>query len=165
MTNTKEELLHGSEPKKRVSNAYANHLRTFSKTDMRYWRERILKPRYQQGGQIHEAPNWAVEIQYRGRRHRLSLGTPNREAAAGRAASIDTRSNTSLANNPGVQLREETSLSSSIGLENAEKVVKTAAVVQPSQSVLLNPVFLASAILEKVVASTAVDCRLRLVKL
>ena len=65
MTNTKEELLHCSEPKKRVSNAYANRLRTFSKTDVRYWRERILKPRYQQGGQAHEAPNWAVEIQYR----------------------------------------------------------------------------------------------------
>ena len=85
MTNTKEELLHCSEPKKRVSNAYANRLRTFSKTDVRYWRERILKPRYRQGGQTHEAPNWAVEIQYRGRRHRLSLGTPNREAAASRA--------------------------------------------------------------------------------
>lgn len=38
-------------------------------------------------------------------------------------------------------------------------VVKTPAVVQPSQSMLLNPVFLALAILGKVVASTAVDCR------
>ena len=69
----------------------------------------------------------------------------------------------SLANNPAFQLQEETSLSSSIGLGNAEKLVKSAAVVQPSQSMLLNPVFLASAILEKVVASTAVDCRLRFV--
>src|SRR5262249_5697303 len=85
MTNAKEELLHSSEPKKRVSDAYGERLRTFSKTDVRYWRERILKPRYQQSGQNREAPNWAVEIQHRGRRHRLSLGTPNREAAAARA--------------------------------------------------------------------------------
>jgi len=49
----------------------------------------------------------------------------------------------SLANNPAFQLQEETSLSSSIGLGNAEKLVKSAAVVQPSQSMLLNPVFLA----------------------
>src|SRR5262245_7620101 len=80
-----------------------------------------------------------------------------------RSASIDTRSNMSLASNPAFQLQEETFLSSTTGLGNAEKVVKIAAVVQPSQSMLLNPVFLASAILRKVVASTAVDRRLRLV--
>jgi hypothetical protein len=76
---------------------------------------------------------------------------------------LDMKSNMSLANNPALQLQEETSLSSFTGLENAEKLAKIAAVVQPSQSMLLNPAFLALAILGKVVASTAVYCRLRLI--
>jgi integrase len=83
MGKIKEELSHSSESNKRVSSATKSIcLRNFAKTDVRYWRERILKPRYSLDGHGHETPNWAVEIQHRGRRHRLSLGTPNREAAA-----------------------------------------------------------------------------------
>ncbi len=57
----------------------------FSKTDVRYWKARVFKPAYTRGGVAHPAPNWAVEIQHNGRRHRWSLETPNRDAAATRA--------------------------------------------------------------------------------
>ncbi len=56
------------EPKKRVRNAYQH-----SKTDVRYWRERVFKPVYSRGGTAVEAQNWAVEIQHGGQRRRWSL--------------------------------------------------------------------------------------------
>ena len=78
------------EPKKRVSAVQASgNLRTaFSKTDVRYWKERIFKPVYHRAGITRESPNWAVEIQHGGNRHRWSLASPNRDAAAARAREI-----------------------------------------------------------------------------
>ena len=39
-------------------------------------------------GVVHQAPNFAVELQYRGKRRNWSLGTPNQDAAAARAKEI-----------------------------------------------------------------------------
>jgi integrase len=55
------------------------------KADVRYWRERVFKPTYSGDG---ISPNWAVQIQHRGRRHKWSLETDNRDAAAARAKTI-----------------------------------------------------------------------------
>ena len=55
------------------------------KADIRYWRERVFKPAYAQDV---ESPNWAVQIQYRGQRHKWSLETDNRDAAAAKAKNI-----------------------------------------------------------------------------
>jgi hypothetical protein len=51
-----------------------------AKTDLAYWRARLDKPV--------RAIHWHVEIQRRGERHKLSLETPNREAAAARARDL-----------------------------------------------------------------------------
>src|SRR5258707_15840105 len=61
---------------------------SFSKTDLRYWKERIFKPTYTRGGNRYEGPNSAVYIQHRRRRHRWSLGKPNRAATAAIAKDI-----------------------------------------------------------------------------
>jgi integrase len=60
----------------------------FPKTDLRYWRETIHKPVFQQSGRKIEAKNWAASFQYRGERKTLSLGTDQKEAAASRARDI-----------------------------------------------------------------------------
>ena len=60
-----------------------------SKTHLDYWKPRLFKPEFRRsGGQTHRAANWAVQIRYRNRGVRWSLGTPNREAAAARARDI-----------------------------------------------------------------------------
>ena len=53
-----------------------------NKSDLRYWKNRIFMPK--------GAASWHVELQARGERHKLSLQTPNRDAAAsaGNVASI-----------------------------------------------------------------------------
>jgi hypothetical protein len=48
----------------------------------------VFNPTYSRDGQKIESPNWAVEIQYRGKRHKWSLGTANKAAAAARAKEI-----------------------------------------------------------------------------
>jgi integrase len=60
-----------------------------SKTDLKFWKDRIFKPAYRRsdGTQV-EAANFAVEISFRGRRVKWTLATPNREAAAARAKEI-----------------------------------------------------------------------------
>jgi integrase len=88
MITTPEQLRNSSEPTKRASTVQARLSTGFSKTDVRYWKERVFKPTYTRGGSRHEVPNWAVYIQHRGRRHKWSLGTPNREAAAAKAKDI-----------------------------------------------------------------------------
>src|SRR5258707_12673084 len=61
----------------------------WSKTDMRYWRGTVFKPSYSRGGgKASESPNWAMQIKHQGRRTMLSLGTPNKEAAAAKARDI-----------------------------------------------------------------------------
>jgi integrase len=90
-----EQLKHMSEPNKRISNAEANPLMQserkrsrYPKTDLRYWRESIRKPIYTRGNEKFQAPNFAAFFQHRGRRTCLSLGTPNKEAAATHARNI-----------------------------------------------------------------------------
>jgi len=83
-----EELQNTSELKKRASSVQALSGANLSKTDLRYWKERIFKPTYTRDGDSHQSPNWAVYIQHRGRRHKWSLETPNREAAASKAREI-----------------------------------------------------------------------------
>ena len=53
---------------------------TLSKTDPRYWMQRIFK--------WHGSPNYSLQIQFRGRRMAFTLRTANKEAAARRAAGI-----------------------------------------------------------------------------
>jgi hypothetical protein len=60
-------------------------MRKHSKTDVRYWRQRVFKPLYSRGGAAVEAQNWAVEIQHGGQRRRWSLKTTNRDTAAASA--------------------------------------------------------------------------------
>src|SRR5258708_24766310 len=88
MITTSEQLRNSSEPTKRASNVQARSGSGFSKTDLRYWKDRVFKPTYTRGGTRHESPNWAVYIQHRGCRHKWSLGTPNREAAGAKARDI-----------------------------------------------------------------------------
>jgi len=88
MITTSEQLRNSSEPTKRASNVQARSGSGFAKTDVRYWKERVFKPIYTRGGKRYESPNYAVYIQYRGTRHKWSLGTPNREAAAAKARDI-----------------------------------------------------------------------------
>jgi len=51
-----------------------------AKTDLAYWRKRLFKQS--------RSPNWYVELSARGQRRKLSLETPNKETAAGRARDI-----------------------------------------------------------------------------
>jgi integrase len=81
-----------AEPKKRITNAYAEASdkesplqKTYPKTDVRYWRERVYKPVTARGGANIESEHFAVQIQHRGPRKTLSLKTANREEAAQKA--------------------------------------------------------------------------------
>jgi integrase len=83
-----EHLRNSSESPERASSVQAPSGCNLSKTDLRYWRDRVFKPTYTRGGRRHESPNWAVYIQHRGSRHKWSLATPNREAAAAKARDV-----------------------------------------------------------------------------
>ena len=92
MASISEQLRNTSESQKRASTVQARS-GSLSKTDLRYWKDRIFTPTYtrrNRNGEIerHESPNWAVYVQHRGRRHKWSLETPNREAAAAKAKDI-----------------------------------------------------------------------------
>jgi integrase len=88
MVHTSGELRDSSEPKKRASTVQAMLVSSFGRTDVRYWKERIFKPTYTRGDKRYQSDNWAVYIQYRGQRHKWSLGKPNRETAAAIARDI-----------------------------------------------------------------------------
>jgi integrase len=60
----------------------------YPKTHLYHWLERVHKPTSQ--AQARKAHNWAVFLQAHGERHCLSLGTPNKQAAAARAREIYT---------------------------------------------------------------------------
>jgi len=53
-----------------------------SRFSVEYWRERVFRPTYAAGGEVLE---WYAQIQYRGRREKVGLGTNNKEAASRRA--------------------------------------------------------------------------------
>ncbi len=52
---------------------------TLSKTDVRYWKSRLRK---------RTTDNWEAQIAFAGQRQRFPLGTPNSDAAAGKAREI-----------------------------------------------------------------------------
>jgi integrase len=66
----------------------AKQRRRLSKTHLDYWRTRIRRPLYTVQGVVHQVPNFAVEVQYRGKRRNWTLGIPNQDAAAARAKEI-----------------------------------------------------------------------------
>ena len=51
----------------------------FSKTDSRYWAERIFKPVNANGA---ESPHWLMRVAFKGKRLGFGLRTGNKEAAA-----------------------------------------------------------------------------------
>lgn len=58
------------------------------KTNLAYWRRKIFKPTYSRNGLKVTGANWCAEFCRHGRRAKLSLETPNKEAAAARAQDI-----------------------------------------------------------------------------
>jgi integrase len=68
------------EPKNCAKIALPKAVAQFSKTDVRYWKDRIFKQE--------KSSNWSVEIYAAGQRHKWSLDTPNKESAATRARDI-----------------------------------------------------------------------------
>jgi hypothetical protein len=59
--------------------------KTYPKTDVRYWRERVYKPVTVRGERRVQSEHYAVQLRYRSPRRTLSLSTANREEAAQRA--------------------------------------------------------------------------------
>src|SRR5438105_1919977 len=62
----------------------------FGKTDVRYWHVGIFKPAYGRNGKTLVSEDWAIRIQWRGRRELFNLRTPNKAAAAAKARDIYT---------------------------------------------------------------------------
>ncbi len=58
------------------------------KSDTRHWRTRLYKNAYTVSGEHRETSDWCVKIRHQGRRETFNLGSPNAEAAAGRALRI-----------------------------------------------------------------------------
>jgi hypothetical protein len=61
-------------------------LQKFAKTDLRYWRDVVFRPKTSQAGR--EVSQFYVKIQYQGRRETFQLKTNNQEVAADKAKSI-----------------------------------------------------------------------------
>ena len=60
----------------------------FSKTDRRYWKDRVeLRTRVTRGS-VYTDEDYSVQIQFHGKRQRFPLGTPNKAAAQEQAAHI-----------------------------------------------------------------------------
>ena len=59
-------------------------MKTFGKTDVRYWAERIYRRKRGEVEDLH----WTAQIQHIGRREQFPLGTPNKVAAAAKARDI-----------------------------------------------------------------------------
>src|SRR5271156_775684 len=59
-----------------------------SRFSVEYWRERVFRPTYPDGGEVLE---WYAQIQYRGRREKVGLGTNNKEAASRQATQFYSR--------------------------------------------------------------------------
>jgi Phage integrase family. len=58
------------------------------KTDVRYWRETVFQPSYTRNGARCKVDQYAVKLQFSGRREMIPLGTANREVAAQKARAI-----------------------------------------------------------------------------
>ena len=66
----------------------SRQLPTLSKTDIRYWQSKVYLRDYQRGGKNVVETNYSAQIQFKKRRYRFVLDTPNKTAAAGRARDI-----------------------------------------------------------------------------
>jgi integrase len=62
--------------------------RGYGKTDVRYWREAVFQPSYTRNGVRCKLDQYAVKLQFAGRRETFPLGTANRENAAQKAREI-----------------------------------------------------------------------------
>jgi len=60
----------------------------FSKTDVRFWQERLFRETYRSNGRKCETSHWSARLQHDGRRERFPLYTPNKAAAAAKARDI-----------------------------------------------------------------------------
>ena len=60
----------------------------FSKTDFRFWQDRLFRETYRSNGRLHQTSHWSARIQHEGRRERFPLYTPNKAAAAAEARDI-----------------------------------------------------------------------------
>lgn len=60
--------------------------RSLGRFTVRYWRARVYRPNYRdESGATREVEAWWLQVAHAGRRHAISLGTPNRDEAATRA--------------------------------------------------------------------------------
>lgn len=59
---------------------------SLAKTDVRYWKPRLFRNSYSKEGERCETADWCIKLCYAGRRETVNLKTPERDAAAGRAA-------------------------------------------------------------------------------
>jgi integrase len=66
----------------------SNQLGHFSKTDVRFWQDRLFRETYRNNGRLHKTSHWSARIQHQGRRERFPLYTPNKAAAAAKARDI-----------------------------------------------------------------------------
>ena len=62
--------------------------RRHAKTDIRYWQVSIFRRRFKYLSKTRATVNYSARFQHLGRRETISLGTPNRAAAAARARDI-----------------------------------------------------------------------------
>ena len=62
--------------------------RNHGKMDVRYWREAVFQPSYTRNGTRRNLDQYAVKLQFAGRRETIPLGTANREIAAQKARQI-----------------------------------------------------------------------------
>ena len=60
----------------------------FSKTDGRYWAQRVFKNTYFEKGTRHEASDYSIKIQHKGRRETFPLHTANKSRAGEKARDI-----------------------------------------------------------------------------
>lgn len=60
----------------------------YSRDDVRFWRDRVFRPRYTRSGSRHQVKEFSARIQHLGRRQTFPLGVSNKEAAADQAKRI-----------------------------------------------------------------------------
>jgi integrase len=77
-----------STPQNAKSGRGSSQLGHFSKTDVRFWQDRVFRETYRSDGRLHKTSHWSARIQHEGRRERFPLYTPNKAAAAAKARDI-----------------------------------------------------------------------------
>ena len=60
----------------------------FPKTDKRYWAAKVVQRAYRRNGQVLKELDFSAKVQFKGKRHRFMLGSPNRATAAAKAQRI-----------------------------------------------------------------------------